>query len=72
MLGLFKEIVRRGFTWKNFSIEDQARVIKAGRSNCQLDTAKLVKKMMGYGYEIPEVHEAYRQCFERMKAAGIQ
>lgn len=47
-------------------------MIKAGRSNCQLDTAKLVKKMMGYGHEIPEVHEAYRQCFERMKAAGIQ
>ncbi|KAJ9414976.1 dTDP-glucose 4,6-dehydratase [Fusarium oxysporum] len=72
VLGLFKEIVRPGFTWKNFSIEDQARVIKAGRSNCQLDTAMLVKKMMGYGHEIPEVHEAYRQCFERMKAAGIQ
>ncbi|TVY74044.1 Bifunctional dTDP-4-dehydrorhamnose 3,5-epimerase/dTDP-4-dehydrorhamnose reductase [Fusarium oxysporum f. sp. cubense] len=34
VLGLFKEIVRPGFTWKNFSIEDQARVIKAGRSNC--------------------------------------
>ncbi|SCO92177.1 uncharacterized protein FRV6_16305 [Fusarium oxysporum] len=72
VLGLFKEIVRPGFTWENFSIEDQARVIKAGRSNCQLDTAKLVRKMMGYGYEISEVHEAYRQCFERMKAAGIQ
>ncbi|EWZ30417.1 uncharacterized protein FOBCDRAFT_208796 [Fusarium oxysporum Fo47] len=72
VLGLFKEIVRPRFTWENFSIEDQTRVIKAGRSNCQLDTAKLVKKMMGYGHEIPEVHEAYRQCFERMKAAGIQ
>lgn len=72
VLGLFKEIVRPGFTWKNFSIEQQAKVIKAGRSNCQLDTTKLVKKMKGYGYEIPEVHEAYRQCFERMKDAGIQ
>ncbi|KAH7232276.1 uncharacterized protein BKA55DRAFT_742750 [Fusarium redolens] len=72
VLGLFKEIVRPEFTWKNFSIEEQAKVIKAGRSNCQLDTTKLVKKMNSYGYEIPEVHKAYRQCFERMKAAGIQ
>ncbi|KAF5621041.1 dTDP-glucose 4 6-dehydratase [Fusarium tjaetaba] len=72
VLGLFKEIVRPAFTWKNFSVEEQAKVIKAGRSNCQLDSTKLVKRMKGYGYEIPEVHEAYRQCFERMKAAGIQ
>ncbi|KAI1047429.1 hypothetical protein LB505_011741 [Fusarium chuoi] len=72
VLGLFKEIIRPAFTWKNFSIEQQAEVIKAGRSNCQLDTTKLVKKMKAYGYEIPEVHEAYRQCFERMKAAGVQ
>ncbi|PNP84977.1 hypothetical protein FNYG_01674 [Fusarium nygamai] len=72
VLGLFKEIVRPGLTWKNFSVEEQAKVIKAGRSNCQLDSTKLVKKMKGYGYEIPEVHDAYRQCFERMKAAGIQ
>ncbi|KAF5535413.1 dTDP-glucose 4,6-dehydratase [Fusarium napiforme] len=72
VLGLFKEIVRPGLTWKNFSVEEQAKVIKAGRSNCQLDSTKLVKRMKGYGYEIPEVHEAYRQCFERMKAAGIQ
>ncbi|KAF5574342.1 dTDP-glucose 4 6-dehydratase [Fusarium pseudoanthophilum] len=72
VLGLFKEIVRPGLTWKNFSVDEQAKVIKAGRSNCQLDSTKLVKRMKGYGYEIPEVHDAYRQCFERMKAAGIQ
>ncbi|KAF5253912.1 hypothetical protein FANTH_1237 [Fusarium anthophilum] len=72
VLGLFKEIVRPAFTWKNFTIDEQAKVIKAGRSNCQLDSTKLVKKMKGYGYEIPEIHDAYRQCFERMKAAGVQ
>ncbi|RGP81394.1 dtdp-glucose 4,6-dehydratase [Fusarium longipes] len=72
VLGLFKEIVRPDFEWKNFSIEQQSRVIKAGRSNCQLDTSKLVKKLRSYGFEVPEVHEAYRRCFERMRAAGIQ
>lgn len=71
VLGLFKKIVRPEFCWKNFSLEDQAKVIKAGRSNCTLDTTKLVAKLKTYKYEIPEIHDAYEQCFKRMKAAGI-
>ncbi|EFX02264.1 NAD dependent epimerase [Grosmannia clavigera kw1407] len=72
VLALFKEIVRPAFTWKNFSLEEQAKVIKAGRSNCELDTTKLTTKLKEYGYEVPEIHVAYRKCFERMKAAGVQ
>ena len=72
VLTLFRDIVRPAFRWKNFSIEEQSKVIKAGRSNCCLDTTKLVSKLKEYNYEIPEVHEAYRQCFERMKANGVQ
>jgi 3,5-epimerase/4-reductase len=72
VLTLFRDIVRPGFTWKNFSLEEQAKVIKAGRSNCKLDTTKLVKKLREYGYEVPEIHEAYRLCLERMKAGGTK
>lgn len=72
VLTLFRDIVRPGFSWKNFSLEEQAKVITAGRSNCKLDTTKLEKKLGEYGYTVPEVHEAYRLCFERMKAAGVQ
>jgi 3,5-epimerase/4-reductase len=72
VLTLFRDIVRPSFTWKNFSLEEQAKVIKAGRSNCMLDTTKLTTKLKEYGFDIPEIHEAYRQCFERMKAAGTQ
>lgn len=72
VLTLFRDIVRPGFSWKNFTLEEQAKVITAGRSNCKLDTTKLEKKLKEYGYEVPEIHEAYRQCFERMKAAGVQ
>ncbi|KAH0591639.1 hypothetical protein MHUMG1_10625 [Metarhizium humberi] len=72
ILNLFKEILRPEFTWKNFSLAEQAKVIKADRSNCELDTTKLVMKLREYGCNVPEVHEAYRQCFERMKAAGIE
>lgn len=71
VLSLFKEIVRPEFTWKNFTLEEQAKVIKAGRSNCKLDTTKLTTKLQEYGFEVPEIHEAYRQCFQRMKASGV-
>lgn len=70
VLTLFRDIVRPSFTWQNFTLEEQAKVIKAGRSNCKLDTTKLVAKLKEYGYEIPEIHTAYRLCLERMKAAG--
>ncbi len=70
VLALFRDIVRPTFTWKNFTLDEQAKVIKAERSNCKLDTTKLVAKLEEFGYEVPEIHEAYRRCFERMKIAG--
>lgn len=72
VLSLFKEYVRPDFTWKNFTLEEQAKVIKAGRSNCKLDTTKLVKKLKEYSFEVPEIHEAYKQCFQRMAAGGTK
>lgn len=72
VLDLFKEIVRPDLTYKNFSVEEQANILKAGRSNCELQTAKLMAKLAEFGYEIPDIHDAYRQCFKRMKAAGVE
>jgi 3,5-epimerase/4-reductase len=72
VLTLFKKHVRPSFTWKNFSLEEQSKVIKAARSNCKLDTSKLEEKMREYGVEVPEVHEAYEQCFIRMAANGVR
>lgn len=68
VLALYKQYVDPSFTWQNFSLEEQAKVIKAGRSNCELDASKLVHKMREYGMEIPEIHLAYAQCFQRMAA----
>lgn len=72
VLTLFKKIVRPELCWENFTLEEQAKVIKAGRSNCTLDATKLVSKLGEYKYEIPEIHEAYEECFKRMKASGVQ
>lgn len=70
VLALYKKHVDPGFRWKNFGLEEQAKVIKAGRSNCELDTGKLVGKLKEYGLSVPEVHVGYEQCFIRM-ARGL-
>ena len=70
VLALFKKIVRPDFEWRNFSVEEQGKILKAGRSNCKLDTTKLTEKLRGYNYEVPEVHDAYKACFTRMMADG--
>ena len=41
ILDMFKEIVDPEFTYKNFSIEEQRKVLAADRSNNFLDTTKL-------------------------------
>jgi len=71
VLTLFKKHVRPSFEWKNFTIEEQSKVIKAGRSNCKLDVTKLVNKLKEYDYEVPEIHDAYDACFRRMALAGV-
>lgn len=70
VLTLFKKHVRPSFTWKNFSLDEQSKVIKAGRSNCELDSTKLTTKLKEYGYVVPEIHDAYEQCFIRMAQGG--
>ena len=41
ILELYKEIVDPKFTWKNFSLEEQSKILAADRSNNYLDTNKL-------------------------------
>lgn len=41
ILEMYKEIVDPNFTWKNFSQEDQAKILDSDRSNNYLDTQKL-------------------------------
>lgn len=72
VLELFRDMVRPGFRFSNFGIEDQAKILKAGRSNCKLDTGKLERKLRQYGYEMPEIHDAYKGCFQRMRRAEAE
>lgn len=41
ILDLYKEIVDPHFAYENFSLEEQAQILKCGRSNCRLDCSKI-------------------------------
>lgn len=41
ILEMYRDYVDPSFTWKNFTLEEQAKVIVAPRSNNELDTTKL-------------------------------
>ena len=43
-LELYKEYYKPEFTWENFSLEEQAKVIVAARSNNELDATKLKRE----------------------------
>jgi dTDP-4-dehydrorhamnose reductase len=64
VLALYKEIIDPAFEWKNFTLDEQAKILKAGRSNNTLDVSKLTALYPA----IPEVHDGMRACFLRMKA----
>ena len=40
ILELYKQYIDPGLTWHNFTVEEQAKVIKAPRSNNLLDTKR--------------------------------
>jgi 3,5-epimerase/4-reductase len=71
VLTLYKKYIDPGFAWNNFSLEEQAEILKADRSNCQLDTGKLVGKMTESGVVVLDVFEGYEKCLQRM-ADGLR
>jgi len=63
VLALYKKYIKPDFAWKNFSIEEQAKILKAGRSNNQLDQSKLLAEYP----DLPHIHQALEQMFQRMQ-----
>lgn len=75
VLEMYRDIVEPGFTWENFSIEEQSKVVKADRSNCVLDAGKLMGKVEeyrqeGWEVEVRPIREAYVEVFKRMSEVG--
>ena len=58
ILEMYKEIVNPDFTWKNFSQEEQLKILAADRSNNFLDTTRLSTAFP----QVRHIKEAVRDC----------
>lgn len=65
-LQAYKDVIDPSFWYANFSEEEQAKVLKAGRCNNHMDVAKLQAAVPDI--PIPEAAEAVKGVFARMKA----
>lgn len=66
VLDLYKKYVDPSYTYTNFTLEEQALILKAGRSNNTLDHTKLVAALPDV--EIPEIHVSMERVMQRMRA----
>jgi dTDP-4-dehydrorhamnose reductase len=66
VLDLFKKYIDSNFTYDNFSVEEQAKILKADRSNNELDTTKLMRDLPE-GVVVNDILTAFELCFQRMK-----
>lgn len=66
ILDLYAEYIDPDFTYTNFTIEEQDKILASKRSNNELDTRKLVEAVKDE-IDIPDIHAAMRLVFQRMK-----
>ena len=62
MLEMYRKHIHPDFKWENFTLEEQAKILAAGRSNNELDVTKLKSEYP----ELMEIHESCEKLFERM------
>lgn len=63
ILTLYQEIVDQSFKWENFSKEEQAKILKADRSNNYLSTEKIQKLYP----ELPDIVTSVKKTLIKMK-----
>jgi len=68
VLALYKKHVDPEYTWNNFSLEEQALILKAGRSNNTLEHDKLMAALGPDAVKVNEIHVAVELCMQRMRA----
>ncbi len=62
ILAMYKQYIDKDFTWQNFTVEEQNLILKAPRSNNELDVSKLLSQFPN----IPPIKEAMVRVFEKM------
>jgi len=65
VLDLYKKHIDPSYTYTNFSVDEQAKILKAGRSNNTLDHTKLCAAVPDL--HIPDIHTSMEEVFKRMR-----
>jgi len=65
ILDLYAKHIDPTFTYKNFSLEEQSRILQAGRSNNELDCRKLLQAVPDC--QISHIKDSVVRLFHRMK-----
>lgn len=68
VLALYKKHVDPDYTWNNFTLDEQAQILKAGRSNNTLTHEKLMTALGDDAKMVNEIHVAVENCMIRMRA----
>lgn len=63
ILDLYKKYIDKDFNYINFTLEEQKKILKADRSNNQLDVTKLLKEFPN----IPDIKKSIIEVFKRMQ-----
>ena len=63
ILSMYKEIIDSKFTWENFTIQEQDKILLSKRSNNFLDTYKISKLYV----ELPDIRTSVKRCLQKMK-----
>lgn len=63
ILQMYKELINPQFTWKNFTIDEQDKILYAKRSNNKLDTTKLTNEYPN----IPNINDAVLMTLKNFK-----
>jgi len=66
VLDLYKKYIDKSFTYQNFTLEEQDKILKAARSNNELCTTKLEKVADELGVPLPHILDSIVQVFKRM------
>ena len=65
-LDLYTKYIDPTYKYMNFTLEEQSKILKAGRSNNELDSTKLMKDMPE-GIVINDIKTAVELCMQRMQ-----
>jgi dTDP-4-dehydrorhamnose reductase len=68
ILEMYREIVNPEFTWSNFSIEEQDKILASKRSNNYLDTTKLENYVKSRNLQLSNIKDGLRKVLYAYKS----